>query len=116
MDDVKRCSKCKIEWLKTNFVQDGTMKNGLRKLCNFCAYQYHYIDRENWNLREKNRRRINLNFILAHIIRCRTSRAFKSQNFKKLNRIFNLVGLLFLFLRNGLIINFMVITHLIFMV
>ena len=46
MDDIKRCSKCKMDCLKTNFYKDGTMKDGLRSSCKFCIDQYHYNYRE----------------------------------------------------------------------
>ena len=80
-----------MDCLKTNFYKDGTMKDGLRSSCKICTNQYHYNNREKI-LREKKRRKVDLNFKLAHKIRCRTSISFKSQNVKKLNRTFDLLG------------------------
>ena len=46
MDDIKRCSKCKMDCFKTNFYKDRTMKDGLRTFCNFCTDQYLYKNRD----------------------------------------------------------------------
>ena len=46
MDDIKRCSKCKMDCFKTNFFKDRTMKDGLRTFCNFCTDQYLYKNRD----------------------------------------------------------------------
>ena len=46
MDDLKRCSKFKMDCLKTSFYKDGTTKDGLRTSCKNCANQYHYNNRD----------------------------------------------------------------------
>ena len=87
---------------KSNFFKDTSTKDGLNLICIFCRRGYYnknceknFDHRKNCNkqynkqnrakiiIYEVNRRKINLNFILAHTIRCRTSKAFKSQIFKK---------------------------------
>ena len=37
MDDMKKCSKCKIDCLKINFYKDTTRKHGSRIYCKFCT-------------------------------------------------------------------------------
>ena len=80
MDDIKRCSICKMDCLKTNVYKDGTMKDGLRTSYKFCTNRYLYNNRDKRKLRERNRREKDFDFELANITRCRTSSAFKSQN------------------------------------
>ena len=53
---------------------------------------YNKQNREKTNLYEKNKRKFDLNFKLAHNIRVRTRQAIKSQNVDKLNKIFDLIG------------------------
>ena len=38
-DDLKRCSKCKMNCLKTNLNKNVTMKDGLRTSLKFCTNQ-----------------------------------------------------------------------------
>ena len=60
---------------------------------------YNKLNRENKNLHEKNKRKNDFNFKLAHNIRVRTRQAFKIQNVVKLNKIFDLIGCSQYFLR-----------------
>ena len=41
MDDMKTCSKCKMDCLKTNFHKDKTRKDGLQPYCKSCRTQYY---------------------------------------------------------------------------
>ena len=40
MDDLKRCSKCKNDCLKTNFYKERTKKDGFRPECKICVNEY----------------------------------------------------------------------------
>ena len=53
---------------------------------------YSKLNREKINVYEKNRRKIDFNFKLAHNIRVRTRQAFKSQNVENINKTFDLIG------------------------
>ena len=53
---------------------------------------YNKQNTEQISLLEKNKRKIVLNFKLAHNIRVRTRQSFKSQNVEKLNKSFDLIG------------------------
>ena len=54
--------------------------------------KYQKENRDKIKFYEKNRRDPVLNFKLAHIIRVRTNKAFKSQNVRKANKTFDLLG------------------------
>ena len=64
---------------------------------------YNKLDREKINVYEKNKRKIDFNCKLAHNIRVRTRQAFKSQNVKKLNKTFHLIGCPQSFLRKWIL-------------
>ena len=49
MDDIKKCSKCRINSLKNNYYKDRTRKDGYRSECKFCVNEY------NKNYYNKNR-------------------------------------------------------------
>ena len=70
MNDMKICSKCKVDCLKTKFYKGGTLEDGLRISCKFCTNQYHYNNRDKRNLHERNRREMYFVFKLANNIRC----------------------------------------------
>ena len=36
MDDIKRCSKCKVDCLKTDFHENTNSKDGLHSYCIAC--------------------------------------------------------------------------------
>ena len=61
------------------------------------------MNREKINVYEKNNRKIDFNFKLAHNIRVRTRLAFKSQNVEKLNKTFDLIGCSQSFLRKWIL-------------
>ena len=42
MDDVKRCSICKMISSKSNFIKDITKNDGYRSSCKFCSKNYYY--------------------------------------------------------------------------
>ena len=108
---VKKCSECEIISLKINFHKDKTKIDGLKANCIFCRKKYSLENRDrivnnrklynkqnrnkiNTRLKEyfKNRKESDMNFKLACNLRSRTSTAFKSQNVRKINKTFNLLG------------------------
>ena len=106
-DLVKKCSKCGIIPLKSNFYKDSIRKDGYKSECTFCSKQYYYVNRD-WvtnnrktyvkknrakiNAYERQKRKTDFNFKLICNIRRRTNKAFKSQNIKKTNKTINLIG------------------------
>ena len=115
---VKKCRVCKIISLKSNFYKIKTKKDGYRSECISCCKDLYYdnrdqllnnmknynkLNREKINLYEKNRRKNDFNFKLAHNIRVRTRQAFKSQNVEKLNKTFDLIGCSQTFLRKWIL-------------
>ena len=117
-DLVKKCSKCGTVKLKSNFYKDCIKKDGYKSECIFCSREYYYINRD-WvlnnrkmyvkknrakiNLYQKKRRDSDLNFKLAHNLRVRTNKAFKSQNVRKTNKTFDLLGCSHSFFKNWII-------------
>ena len=93
MDDVKRCSKCKIISSKCNFNKDVSTKDGLNPISKVCRMGY-YNKKHEQNLLyqklfakqnqarinnyEENKRKTDFNYKIAHNIRVRTNKAFKS--------------------------------------
>ena len=143
-DLVKKCSKCGIVKLKSNFRKNRKSSDGLNLNCKVCRKNYYnanlakikkyYLDNrdkkkeyrkkyytENYELEKKyyldNRDKINsrmkdyfmrrkeldLNFKLACNLRSRTSSAFKSQNVRKTNKTFDLLGCSHSFFKNWII-------------
>ena len=117
-DLIKKCSKCRIVKLKSNFYKDCINKDGCKSECIFCSKDYYYVNRD-WvlnnrktyvkknrakiNLYQKKRRDPGLNFKLAHNLRVRTNKAFKSQNVRKTNKTFDLLGCSQSFFKNWII-------------
>ena len=117
-DLVKKCSNCGIIKLKSNFYKDKTKNDGLHNHCIFCRKKY-YLDnqhqipnyntiykgenRSKINSYEQNKRNNDFNFKLSHNIRVRTRQAFISQNIKKLNKTFDLLGCSQSFLRKWIL-------------
>ena len=64
---------------------------------------YKEQNREKIRLYENNRRKTDLNFKLACSLRSRTSSAFKSQNVRKTNKTFDLLGCSHSFFKNWII-------------
>ena len=46
MDDMKRCSKCKMISSKGNFNKDVSTKEGLNLICKVCRMGYYNKERE----------------------------------------------------------------------
>ena len=114
-EDIKRCSKCKMECLKLNFYKDITKNDGFRSSCKRCRNQYYYDNqnrildnhkiyiknnRSKINAYERDKRKSDSNFKLHCCIRQRTSYAFKSQNNEKIN---DLIGCSNYFFRKWII-------------
>ena len=117
-DLVKKCSKCGIISLKSNFHKNKLTKSGVRSECIICRRKYHienherskkyYSENRNRinnnqklynkqnrtkiNLYKKNRRETDFVYKLSNNIRVRTSQSFKSQNVRKINKTFDLLG------------------------
>ena len=96
-DLVKKCSKCKIVKLKSNFYKDRTKNDGYRPSCRICTNQYYYDNRNRIlndnkiyrknngykiNAYERDKRKSDTNFKLNCSIRQKTNYAFKSPNNK----------------------------------
>ena len=97
MNELKRCSKCNMVYLKSNFYKDRTKTDGYRPSCQICTNQYYYdnrnrilndnkIYRKNHrskiNAYERDKRKSDTNFKLNCSIRQKTNYAFKSPNNK----------------------------------
>ena len=97
MDELKKCSKCKLFYSKSNFYKDRTTRDGYRPSCRICTNHYYYdnknrilndnkIYRKNnrykINAYERDKRKSDTNFKLNCSIRGKTSYAFKSPNNK----------------------------------
>ena len=89
---VKKCCRCKIILLKSNFNKDKTKKDGVQGICINCFKQYHNNRKERRSILDKQRRKTDFNFKLISNIRTRTSNAFRSQNIKKSNKTKKLLG------------------------
>ena len=89
--------------LKSNFNKDVSTRYGLNPICKVCRIKYYNDKREQKlqyqklytkqnrariNNYEKNKRKTDFNYKIAHYIRVRTNRAFKSMN----NRMNTLIG------------------------
>ena len=114
-DLVKKCSKCKIVKLKSNFYKDRTKNDGYRPSCRICTNQY-YCDnqtrilnnqkiynknnRSKINTYERLKRKNDSNFNLFCNIRHRTKYAFESQTIEKIN---DLIGCSNYFFRKWII-------------
>ena len=121
-DLVKKCCRCKNILLKSNFHKDTNRKDGLHSQCKFCANDYYknYFNKNcdseltrckkykiqnsaKINERTKNRMKSDLNFKLARYMRSRLYKAFKSQNVRKINKTFDLLGCSDSFFKNWII-------------
>ena len=104
---IRRCSSCGNISLQRNFYKDTSRGDVLYLACNVCRIEYYNEKREQKNeyqkfcakqnrakksLYEKNKRKTNLNIILACNLRSKANKAFKSQNVENLNKTFDLVG------------------------
>ena len=132
-DLIKKCLKCGNSSLKSNFHKEKNGKNGLQPYCICCRTQYYnencdqiieykkkyYLDnrdqinenpknyikqnREKIRIYEKNRKKTDLNFKIPCNLRSRTSPAFKSQNVRKTNKTFDLLGCSHSFFKNWIV-------------
>ena len=110
-DLVKKCYVCKNILLKSNFSRNAKSKDGLQAQCTFCKNDYnkkYYFEnrdsalecRKKYKIQNrgkinehiKNRMKSDLNFKLSHNLRSRTNKASKSQNVRKTNKTFDLLG------------------------
>ena len=96
MDDVRKCSKCKTFSSKSIFYSDISTKDGLNPICKICRrgyYEEHFDKNKNYREQyDENRKETDLNFKLACNLRSRSSKAFNSQNSRKTNKTFDLLG------------------------
>ena len=92
MNEMRKCSKCKMECLKINFYKDITRKDGLRIYCKSCTNQYHSNHKEQRNAYEKQKRKTDLNFKLARYMRNRLYKAYRARKIMKTNKTFDLLG------------------------
>ena len=127
---IKKCSKCGIISLKSNFHKNNTRNDGLCNQCKVCRKDYYnenrdeikeyqkkyYLDnrdqiienhknyikqnREKKDCMERIGKKTDLNFKIACNLRSRTSSAFKSQNVKKTKKTFDLLGCSHSFFKN----------------
>ena len=114
-EDLKKCSRCKTIFSKSNFVKDITKKDGYRSSCKICSKKYYYNnqtrilnDRKTYN--KNNRSKINAyerlkrkndsNYNLFCNIRQRTKYALKASNIDKIN---DLIGCSNYFFRKWII-------------
>ena len=98
---MKRCSKCKTFFSKSDFLKDISKKDEYRPSCKICCQKcynnnqnrllnihknFNKKNRSIINAYERQRRKIDFNFKLICNIRRRTNLAFKSQNIKKTDK------------------------------
>ena len=110
--------KCGIVSLKSNFHRNNTRNDGLYNQCKVCKKDYYNKNRdrllnkqkfhtkenrEKIRFYEKNRKKTDLNFKIACNLRSRTSSAFKSQNVRKTNKTFDLLGCSHSFFKNWIV-------------
>ena len=115
MDDVKRCSKCRTLYSKSNFYKVRTTNDGYRPCCKICTNQYYYKNqirilnnqkiynknnRSKINTYERLKRKNDPKFNLFCNIRHRTKFAFNSQTIGKIN---DLIGCSNFFFRKWII-------------
>ena len=119
---IKKCCVYKNILLKSNFRRNTKSKDGLQSHCKFskkdynknyyienhdsaleCRKKYIFQNRGKINEHIKNRMKSDLNFKLACNLRSRINKAFKSQNVRKTNKTFNLLGCSHSFFENCII-------------
>ena len=91
-DLVKKCCSCKNILLKSNFHKDNKRRDGVQGICKICFKHHQNNRKERRSIFDKERRKTDLNFKLVSNIRVRTNKAFKSQNVRKTNKTFDLLG------------------------
>ena len=78
--------------LKSHFHKDNKRRDGVQGICIICFKHYHNIRKKRRSILDKERRKIDLNFKLLSNITVRTNKTFKSQNVRKTNKTFDLLG------------------------
>ena len=91
-DLIKKCCRCKKNFLKSNFNRNKTKRDGVQNICIICFKDYHNNRKERRSILDKQRRKTDFNFKIISNIRTRTSNAFRSQNIKKSNKTKKLIG------------------------
>ena len=118
-DLVKKCSKCGIISLKSNFHKNKNMIDGFQPYWVSCIKKYrkkYYIEhrdlelecnkkyrsdnKDKINENFKNRKKLDSNYKLVCNLRSRTSIGFKAQNVRKTNKTFDLLGCSHSFFKN----------------
>ena len=89
---IKKCCRCKKILLKPNFHKDNKRRDGAQGVCIICFKHYYNIWKKWRSILDKEKRKTDLNFKLNSNIRVRTNKAFKSQNVRKINKTFDLLG------------------------
>ena len=89
---VLKCCVCKNILLKSNFNKNNKSRDGVQGICIICFKHYHNNRKERRSILDKERRKTDLNFKLISNLRVRTSKAFKAQNVRKINKTFELLG------------------------
>ena len=84
MSEFKRCSKCRIFCVKSNFHKDNKRRDGVQGICILCTQQHHINRKEQRNALERRKRKTDFTFISICNIRTRSNKAIKSQNIEKL--------------------------------
>ena len=102
-DLVEKCCRCKNISLKSNFHKNNKRRDGVQGLCKNCCKHYHNNRKERRSILDIERRKTDINFKLAHNIRVRTNKAFKSENVRKKNKTFDLSGCSHSFFKNWII-------------
>ena len=106
MGDVRKSSKYERISSKSSFYKDISTKDGLNPICKTCRRVYYFekfdkvkIYRKQY---DKNRKVSDINFKIACNLRSRTSKAFKAQNSRKINKTFDFFGMFsFMFQKLG---------------
>ena len=122
---VKKCSKCGIISMKSIFHKSKLTKNGVRSECIICRRKYYIENQEKSkkcysenrdrinnnqklykkqnrakiNLYEKKRRETDFVYKIANSLRVRINKTIRSQNVRKTNKTFALLGCSHSFLR-----------------
>ena len=59
---IKKCCKCGIWTLKSNFHKDNKRRDGVQRICILCIKQYHDNRKERRNTLEKQKRKTDVTF------------------------------------------------------
>ena len=70
---LKKCCRCQIILLKSNFNKDNERRDGVQSICIICFKDYQNVRKERRSILDKDRRKTDLNFKLVCNLRSRTS-------------------------------------------